>query len=127
MSSGGYHHHVGANVWHSDGAGLRDDDRAGLAWFSVEAADDAAYDAAVARLKAADAPVDAATGGIETADPFGTRVRLLKAVTLAVSRARGADRAAGAAVARRCERVVRLRPPGCGPRAWPRRAPCRRA
>ena len=24
MSSGGYHHHVGANVWHSDGAGLRD-------------------------------------------------------------------------------------------------------
>ncbi len=40
MSSGGYHHHVGANVWHSDGAGQRDDDRAGLAWFSVEAADD---------------------------------------------------------------------------------------
>ena len=75
MSSGGYHHHVGANVWHSDGAGLRDDDRAGLAWFSIEAADDAAYDAAIAGLKAADAPVHAATGGIETADPFGTRVR----------------------------------------------------
>ena len=53
MSSGGYHHHVGANVWHSDGAGLRDDDRAGLAWFSVEAADKAALDAATARLKAA--------------------------------------------------------------------------
>ena len=34
MSSGGYHHHVGANVWHSDGAGPRDEDRAGLAWFS---------------------------------------------------------------------------------------------
>ena len=78
MSSGGYHHHVGANVWHSDGAGPRDDDRAGLAWFSVEAADEAIYDATAARLKAASAPVDAAAGGIETADPFGTRVRVLK-------------------------------------------------
>jgi catechol 2,3-dioxygenase len=78
MSSGGYHHHVGANVWHSDGAGLRDGDRTGLAWFSIEAADDAAYDAAVARLKSRNAPVDAAAGGIETADPFGTRVRILK-------------------------------------------------
>ena len=54
MSSGGYHHHVGANVWHSDGAGPRDDDRAGLAWFSVEAADEATYDATAARLKAAE-------------------------------------------------------------------------
>ena len=69
MSSGGYHHHVGANVWHSDGAGKRDNDRTGLAWFSVEAADGAAYDAAIARLKTANAPVNATTGGIETADP----------------------------------------------------------
>ena len=59
MSSGGYHHHVGANVWHSDGAGARDKDRAGLAWFSVEAADRAALDATTARLKAANAPVNA--------------------------------------------------------------------
>ena len=78
MSSGGYHHHVGANVWHSDGAGMRDNDRAGLAWFSMETADGAAYDAAVARLKSANAPVNAAAGGIEIADPFGTRVRVLK-------------------------------------------------
>ena len=78
MSSGGYHHHVGANVWHSDGAGKRDDNRAGLAWFSVESANGTAYNAALARLKTATAPVDAAPGGIETADPFGTRIRLLK-------------------------------------------------
>jgi catechol 2,3-dioxygenase len=78
MSSGGYHHHVGANVWHSDGAGRRDDDRAGLAWFSVQAADSAAYDAAVAGLKAANAPVHTNGNGVETADPYGTRVRLLK-------------------------------------------------
>jgi catechol 2,3-dioxygenase len=78
MSSGGYHHHVGANVWHSDGAGLRDADRAGLAWFSIETADDAAYNAAVTRLKAAGAPLHSLAAGIETADPFGTRVRILK-------------------------------------------------
>ena len=79
MSSGGYHHHVGANVWHSDGAGLRDKDSAGLAWFSMEAADGAALDAAGARLKAANAIAAAIPGGIETADPWGTRVRFVKA------------------------------------------------
>jgi catechol 2,3-dioxygenase len=79
MSSGGYHHHVGANVWHSDGAGLRDKDRAGLAWFSMEAADGAVLDAANSRLKAANSTVTTMAGGIETADPWGTRVRFVKA------------------------------------------------
>jgi catechol 2,3-dioxygenase len=78
MSSGGYHHHVGATVRHSDGAAPRDDTRAGLAWFSIEAADQAAYDATLARLKTAGAPINAANGGIETADPFGTHIRVLK-------------------------------------------------
>jgi catechol 2,3-dioxygenase len=78
ISSGGYHHHVGANVWHSDGAGRRDPDRAGLAWFSMEA-DGAALETASARLKAANATVTAVAGGIETVDPWGTRVRLVKA------------------------------------------------
>ena len=41
MSSGRYHHHVGSNVWHSAGAGMRDPNRAGLAWFAFEAADTA--------------------------------------------------------------------------------------
>src|SRR5882724_3566796 len=45
MSSGGYHHHVGANVWHSPGAGPRDRNRAGLSWFTMEAADAGAIDA----------------------------------------------------------------------------------
>jgi catechol 2,3-dioxygenase len=79
MSSGGYHHHVGANVWHSDGAGRRDKDRAGLQWFSMEAADRATLDTTVARLKAANASVAAAPGGIETTDPWGTQIRFVKA------------------------------------------------
>ena len=78
MSSGGYHHHVGANVWHSQGAGRRDSERAGLAWYSVEAADAAAIDTIGGRLATAGAPVEQIAGGIETADPWGTRIRLVK-------------------------------------------------
>ena len=78
MSSGGYHHHVGANVWHSDGAGPRDPDRAGLSWFSMAAADDAALDAVRLRLKAANAAIDATANRIESADPWGTRIRFAR-------------------------------------------------
>jgi catechol 2,3-dioxygenase len=78
MSSGGYHHHVGANVWHSDGAGLRTDDRSGLAWFAMEAADDRALDQVKARLKASNVAVTEIPNGVETADPWGTRVRFVK-------------------------------------------------
>ena len=78
MSSGGYHHHVGANVWHSDGAGRRDPDRAGLAWFAVEASDEAAFSAVHDRLKSANAPVEA-HGSIATADPWGTAIRVIGA------------------------------------------------
>ncbi len=71
MSSGRYHHHVGSNVWHSAGAGQRDDNRAGLSWFAFEAASEAERDAAIERLKRAKVPLS----GAETRDPFGTKVR----------------------------------------------------
>jgi len=38
LSSGRYHHHLGINVWQSQGAGSRDDTATGLAWFSLEIA-----------------------------------------------------------------------------------------
>jgi catechol 2,3-dioxygenase len=77
MSSGGYHHHVGANVWHSASAGLRDPKRAGLAWFSMRAEADA-YQAVSRRLQDAGAPIAETPSSIETADPWGTRVRFVK-------------------------------------------------
>jgi catechol 2,3-dioxygenase len=79
MSSGGYHHHVGANVWHSEGAGARDPNRAGLAWFAVEAADAATLSTTADRLKAAKAPIEPTAEGFESADPWGTRVRFAAA------------------------------------------------
>ena len=79
MSSARYHHHVAANVWHSEGAGRRDDDRAGLAWFEIEVTDRATLDAIAARLSEANAPVVARDAGFETVDPWGTRIRLVPA------------------------------------------------
>lgn len=35
LSSGGYHHHIGANSWHSAGAGRRDPARTGLAYVEI--------------------------------------------------------------------------------------------
>jgi catechol 2,3-dioxygenase len=35
LSTGGYHHHIGVNSWHSAGAGRRDPDRTGLAWVEL--------------------------------------------------------------------------------------------
>jgi catechol 2,3-dioxygenase len=39
LSTGGYHHHIAANVWRSAGAGPRDPARAGLASVTLEVAD----------------------------------------------------------------------------------------
>jgi len=79
MSSARYHHHVAVNVWDSRGAGPRDEDRAGLAWFVVEANDDATCDATAARLRQAGATVTPIDGGFETRDPWGTRIRVIAA------------------------------------------------
>ena len=79
MSTGGYHHHVAANVWHSAGAGPRPKDRAGLARFTMEAADADTYEATVERLASAGAELRRTADGIETVDPWGTRVRLRRA------------------------------------------------
>lgn len=38
LSSGGYHHHIGANTWQSSGAGRRDAGRTGLSWVEMRSA-----------------------------------------------------------------------------------------
>jgi catechol 2,3-dioxygenase len=78
LSSGRYHHHIAGNVWHSAGAGRRDKDRAGLSWFSLEAADAAALEAANAGLAQAGAEIAVTPAGIATADPWGTRLHITR-------------------------------------------------
>jgi catechol 2,3-dioxygenase len=75
LSSGGYHHHVAANVWHSDGAGVRNAKRAGLDWFAMEINDQPTMDGVKERLDAAGVTVDAIPGGFAAIDPWGTSIR----------------------------------------------------
>src|SRR4029077_19775988 len=79
LSSGRYHHHIAANVWHSAGAGRRDADRAGLSWLSLEGADAGALDTAKSRLAQAGVELAAMSAGIAAADPWGTRLRITHA------------------------------------------------
>ncbi|WP_332692978.1 VOC family protein [Bosea sp. (in: a-proteobacteria)] len=74
MATGGYHHHIAANVWHSRGAGPRRADEAGLSRFELVARDDAAFASLRQRMLAAGG--DEAEGPPAIADPWGNRVVL---------------------------------------------------
>jgi catechol 2,3-dioxygenase len=78
MSSGRYHHHIAANVWHSNGAGERDKERAGLSWLALEAADPGTFEGVSARLAQRGSAFAQTPAGLETADPWGTRLRILR-------------------------------------------------
>jgi len=78
LSSGRYHHHLGMNVWQSQGAGQRDDQTTGLAWFSLVMAKQDILAAQVERLRKGGTQVTALADGVEAIDPWGTRVRLLR-------------------------------------------------
>ena len=69
MSSGGYHHHVAVNTWHSSGAQARDPAMAGLASVTIEVADAAI----LAGIAARSGQADPAEAGLR--DPWGTEIR----------------------------------------------------
>ena len=75
LSSGGYHHHVAVNVWHSNHAGIRNAKRAGLDWFAIEINDQPTLDAVKNRLEAAGSTIAAIPSGFSASDPWGTSVR----------------------------------------------------
>lgn len=75
MSSGGYHHHIAANVWQSKGAGRSDDERAGLSYVVLHATDDAVIEATAARLKSHGVHSTLSPDGFLTVDdPWGLRL-----------------------------------------------------
>jgi catechol 2,3-dioxygenase len=75
LAAGGYHHHVGLNVWHSRGASLGPVDLPGLeeARFGVS---EAGIAEARERLEAAGAAVADANGGVASRDPDGVALVL---------------------------------------------------
>lgn len=78
LSSGRYHHHLGMNIWQSRGAGRRNNEAAGLSWFSLEVDSADTLAAQESRLKQTGAVVQIIAGGLETADPWGTRLRIVR-------------------------------------------------
>jgi catechol 2,3-dioxygenase len=72
-------HTIAFNIWSGPNAGLPPAGAAGLRWFTISVPDQTTLDGVKARLAAAGAPISAVDGGIETADPFGNRIRVLLA------------------------------------------------
>jgi catechol 2,3-dioxygenase len=78
MSSARYHHHIACNVWHSAGAGTRGPDRAGLSWLAFEVAD-GTMAPLKRRLDERGIAYSPVATGIETSDPWGTRLHFVPA------------------------------------------------
>lgn len=76
VSAGGYHHHIGMNVWHSQGAAQAPAGSVRLRFFTVDLPNEAARAAVVARLTAADIPYEMRGGAIVTRDPWGNTLLL---------------------------------------------------
>lgn len=79
LSSGRYHHHIGANIWESRDAGPRQEQMTGLDWFSLKARDAAILSAQRAELEAHGFRITEIDEGFEALDPWGNRVRLVTA------------------------------------------------
>ncbi|RIX99189.1 VOC family protein [Aureimonas flava] len=76
LSSGGYHHHVAANVWNSRGAPPRDPAATGLRGFEILARDEAAFERAEAAVLRSGATAARAREAIHLTDPSGVGVAL---------------------------------------------------
>lgn len=76
VAAGGYHHHLGLNVWQSAHAAPPPDGAAGLAYFEIRLPEpDIA--ALAARVTAAGYLVDTIAGGIVLHDPSGNTARIV--------------------------------------------------
>jgi catechol 2,3-dioxygenase len=77
MSAGGYHHHVGCNVWHSANGPRPPADALGLIAFSIVVPKVSDVDALLRRLQNAGAAVKSdAEDALRTADPDGNFIEL---------------------------------------------------
>ncbi len=76
VSAGGYHHHIGMNVWHSDGATPPPAESVGLRFFTIDLPTEEARRAVVARLDAAGIRHVTEGSVVALADPWDTIILL---------------------------------------------------
>jgi catechol 2,3-dioxygenase len=74
LSAGGYHHHIGANTWHSQGGRPSPEGSAGLRHFTVHVPGDDALGQVLARLDAAGVPYRREGAGVVVEDPWRNAV-----------------------------------------------------
>jgi catechol 2,3-dioxygenase len=76
FASGGYHHHIAANIWNSRGARSRVEGMTGLADYRLKFTDQAALDGALAALQRLEIDVTRSASGWSLRDPWGIGLTL---------------------------------------------------
>ncbi|GAB4462148.1 MAG: catechol 2,3-dioxygenase [Anaerolineae bacterium] len=74
LSAGGYHHHLGLNIWNGVGAPQPPPDAVGLRCYVIELPAQADVDAIADRARAADVPLTEQPDGLLLRDPAGNGV-----------------------------------------------------
>ncbi|MGK9050238.1 VOC family protein [Neorhizobium petrolearium] len=70
FATGGYHHHIAANIWNSRGAGTREENMTGLSDYTLRFNDKAALDKALAALEAQEIATTKTAEGFSLKDPW---------------------------------------------------------
>ncbi len=76
FATGGYHHHIAANIWNSRGAQARQDNMTGLSDYEVRFNDPAALDQALKALDAQEIATTKTAEGYALKDPWGIGLTL---------------------------------------------------
>ncbi|MDO1581480.1 VOC family protein [Rhizobium oryzicola] len=76
FATGGYHHHIAANIWNSRGASARQANMSGLSDYSVKFNDQAGLDKALASLDKMEIPTERTASGHALKDPWGIGLTL---------------------------------------------------
>jgi len=76
VSAGGYHHHLGMNIWHSRGGRPAPEGSAGLRYFTVQLPHAEALEQVLVRLDAAGVPHREEGGGVVVDDPWRNSIFL---------------------------------------------------
>jgi catechol 2,3-dioxygenase len=79
LANGHYHHHIGANIWHSRNAGQRSDKMSGLEFLAFSVSQPL-MDGLKQRLKNSGADFHEQGDVVEALDPWGTKVRFVPQV-----------------------------------------------
>ncbi|MEI7027396.1 VOC family protein [Paenibacillus sp. y28] len=77
ISAGGYHHHIGMNLWAGPGAAAAPANSTGLAYYTITVPDKTALQALISRLKDAGHIITVQNDAHTVKDPWGIEIRLL--------------------------------------------------